>query len=290
MSDGFNVAAYFKRIGYDGPREVTYETLRSLHTLHTQTFPFENINPLLRRPIPLDVEALQRKMVQGRRGGYCFEQNLLFQHALQALGFTVVGLGARVLSGATPDRLPAQTHMLLRITIGEVDYLADTGFGSMTLTEPVRLEPDTVQQTSHERRRIVAVEDGASSGDEFLMEAGIRDEWRPLFRFSLHPRQLSDYEMANFYVANRPGSHFKDGLSAARPTDEGRYGLRNNELAVHDLVGNTERTILTQATELQDALRDLFLIDVPDDPTFQHVLELLAAGETIDDEDVTGNK
>lgn len=277
MGDNFDLAAYIERIGYEGPLVPTHSTLREVHRLHAQALAFENLNPLLRLPIPLDSESLQNKMVHGRRGGYCFEQNLLLSHALRKIGFTVTGLAARVLLNRPPDSKPARTHMLLLVTAEGSDYVADAGFGSMTLTEPIKLQTDTVQPTSHESRRIVQV------GDEFLMEARTREEWRTLYRFNLHPQALSDYEMANFYVANRPGSGFANGLTAARPTATGRYGLRNNELAIHDLEGNTDRSTLTTAAELRDALEDLFLIDVPDDPKLEGILQRLAAGESIDD-------
>lgn len=277
MGDNFDLKAYMKRIGYDGPLTPTYETLRDVHRLHAQTIAFENLNPLLRWAIPLDSESLQNKMVHGRRGGYCFEQNLLLSDALRMMGFPVIGLAARVLSNRPSGSMPARTHMLLQVTVGDVDYLADAGFGGMTLTEPIRLQTDTVQATSHERRRVVKVE------DEFLMKAGIRDEWRTLYRFSLQPQALSDYEMANFYVANRPGSHFRSGLTIARPTPTGRYALRNNELAIHDQEGNTDRSTLTTAAELRDALKELFLIEVPDSPKLEGILQRLAAGETLEE-------
>lgn len=304
MNDHFDLQAYVRRIGYEGPLEPTAATLRELHRRHVQTFPFENLNPLLRWAIPLDGQSLQQKMVQQRRGGYCFEQNLLLSHALQAIGFEVTGLAARVLSNRPPDSMPARTHMLLLVNAEGEQWLADAGFGSMTMAEPIKMELNTVQPTSHESRRVTAIgdsvesgaveasgRDGAESGaadasgsggQEFLMTVGIRDEWRPLFRFNLEPQALADYEMANFYVSHRPGSHFTNSLTAARPTATGRYGLRNNELAVHDLVGNTERRTLSSAAEIRDALEDLFLLEVPSDPKLRDILERLAAGETIE--------
>src|SRR5471032_2344964 len=89
--------AYFARIGYDGPRMATLETLRALHRLQPQVIAFENLDPLLGRPVRLDASSLEQKLVHGGRGGYCFEQNLLFAHALRAIGFKVTELAARVL-------------------------------------------------------------------------------------------------------------------------------------------------------------------------------------------------
>src|SRR5690625_92254 len=173
MKDNFDLTAYLNRIEYDGPLTPNYETLRDVHRQHARTLPFENLNPLMRWDIPLDSASLQQKMVHGRRGGYCFEQNLLLRHALEAIGFSVSGLAARVLSNRPPDSVPARTHMLLLVEAEDEAWLADAGFGGMTLTEPVKLEPDTIQPTSHARRRVrkVTVDDATGPGEAFVMEA-----------------------------------------------------------------------------------------------------------------------
>src|SRR5690349_18979985 len=104
MSD-IDLAAYFHRIGYDGPRTATLDTLRSLHRLHPQAITFENIDPFLHRPVELEHTALQRKLLSGVRGGYCFEHNILFMHVLRAIGFDVSGLAGRVLWGMPEDSI-----------------------------------------------------------------------------------------------------------------------------------------------------------------------------------------
>jgi N-hydroxyarylamine O-acetyltransferase len=111
--------AYFERIGYDGERAPTLATLRAIHARHATMIPFENLSPLLRQPVRLDLASLQDKLLHQGRGGYCFEQNLLLRAVLLALGFQVRGLAARVRwnvpdevvtaslrpSGAAPARL-----------------------------------------------------------------------------------------------------------------------------------------------------------------------------------------
>ena len=73
--------AYLERIGYRGPVEPTRGVLDELHLGHVTRIPFENLDILLGLPIRLDLESLQRKLVQGRRGGYCFEHNTVFAAA-----------------------------------------------------------------------------------------------------------------------------------------------------------------------------------------------------------------
>src|SRR5580693_2308870 len=91
-----NVERYLKRIGYDGPREPGIENLRALHRCHMLTIPFENLDIPLGRPIVLNVEHLYNKLVDRRRGGYCYELNGLFAWLLAQLGFDVKMISAGV--------------------------------------------------------------------------------------------------------------------------------------------------------------------------------------------------
>src|SRR5689334_4410545 len=98
--------AYFARIGYSGPQTATASTLHAIHALHPAAIPFENLDPVLGKPVRLDQDSLQRKLIWARRGGYCFEQNCLFKAVLEQLGFAVTGLAAREVWMAPRERPP----------------------------------------------------------------------------------------------------------------------------------------------------------------------------------------
>jgi len=115
--------AYFARIGYLGGRTPTLETLETIIARHTEAIPFENLNPLLRWPVRLDPASLDEKMVREGRGGYCFEQNLLLKYVLNALGYRVTGLAARVLWNAPEGAITPRGDMLLRVDTGEPPFL-----------------------------------------------------------------------------------------------------------------------------------------------------------------------
>jgi N-hydroxyarylamine O-acetyltransferase len=227
--------AYFTRIGYAGERHATLETLHALVTRHTEVIAFENLDPLRGQPVRLDATALGRKLVTERRGGYCFEHNLLFGHVLQALGFEVTGLAARVLSNRPDDAPPARTHMLLQLACDGMRFIADVGFGGVTPTAPLRFEPGIEQATPHEPFRLL------ESGAEFTLQARIAGGWKSLYRFDLQPQLLVDHEVINWYLSNHPASRFVNNLIAARPARDRRYALLNNELNVYWLDGTTER-------------------------------------------------
>ena len=104
-----NLDAYFERIGYRGARTPTLPVLNAIVRAHVEAIPFENLDVLLRVPIDLSPEAIERKLVQGRRGGYCFEQNGLLLLVLEAMGFEVTPLSARVRYQRPRDFTPPRT-------------------------------------------------------------------------------------------------------------------------------------------------------------------------------------
>jgi N-hydroxyarylamine O-acetyltransferase len=250
--------SYFRRIGYTGPRAATLETLRDLQVRHALSIPFENLDAVAGRRISLDVESLQRKLVDAHRGGYCFEQNLLFLHVLSALGFQATGLAARVVWERPEGDARPRTHMLLFVELGEGSYLADVGFGGLTPTAPLRLEPDVPQSTPHETLRIVR------RARDFTVEARVRGEWKPLYRFDLQAQQTCDIEVLNYYVSTHPQSPLIGSLIAARPADDRRFALRNGTLTVHHLDGRADRRQLATVAELRDVLAGTFGIAVPE--------------------------
>lgn len=255
-----DIRAYFDRIAYDGPRTVTLDTLRALHLRHSEAIPFENLDPFLGHPVHLDLASLERKLIQDRRGGYCYEHNLLFGQALRTLGFRARNLSARVVWNRSPDALAPRSHMLLAVDIDDTPYVADVGFGGQTLTGPLRIEPRAEQTTPHEAFRLMPI------GDELLLEARIRAEWKPLYRFDLAEQHLADYEVSSWYLSNHPTSHFVTGLIASRAAPGRRYALHNNELAVHDLATGTTRRSLGTVEEFREALERDFRITLPDGP------------------------
>jgi N-hydroxyarylamine O-acetyltransferase len=268
----FDLDAYLRRIGYEGERAPTLQTLREIHRLHPRSIPFENLDPLLRRPVPLDAESLQQKLVHGGRGGWCFEQNHLLRAALDQLGFRTTGLAARVRWNVPQDVVTARGHMLLLVEAKGERYVADVGFGGLTLTAPLRLQADVEQQTPHETFRLAPDDAGG-----FIMQARIGDEWQALYRFDLQEQHLPDYEVSSWFLCTHPRSHFLAGLIAARTEDDRRYALRGNSLAVHHRDGRTERVAVGSAAELRGLLGDTFGIALPAGAEVEAALERVTA-------------
>ena len=252
----FNLDAYLARIGYAGPRDASVETLRALHRAQATRIPFENLDALLRRHVPLDPASRNAKLVGAMRGGYCFEHNALLAEALRALGFEVTGLIARVRWMAAPEDATPRSHMLLKVETGEGPHIADTGFGAVTLPVPLRFVGEEVQETPLETFRL------ASRNDGYEMQALLDEDWVPLYRFTMEPQAPVDYEAANWYTATHPHSIFTNHLVVCRPDEGVRYALMNDRLTVRPLGGEAETRRLGDVDELVAVLRDLFLIKV----------------------------
>ena len=211
-----NVDAYLNRIGYDGKKGPTVETLRLLHLAHMMSVPFENLDIHIGRPIVLDLDALFEKIVLQRRGGFCYELNGLFACLLEHLGFTVDMLSARV---AGEGRIgPDFDHMTLLVHLEE-QWLADVGFGE-SFREPLKLhEPG--EQVQHGRAyRII------ETGDAWrLSEGDPGGDLTPQYFFTLQPRKLSDFTEMCVYQQTSPDSHFTRKRMCSLATPTGRITL-----------------------------------------------------------------
>lgn len=267
MNPSIDMKAYLARIGHTGAMRPTLETLRALTILQPQAIPFENLNPLLGLPVLLDLASLERKLLHEGRGGYCFELNLLLKNALEAIGFEVQGLAARILWNQPEDAVTPRSHMLLRVKLDGQDYLVDSAFGGLTLTGVMRLEPGLEQPTAHEPFRLLSDRSGY-----FRMQAMIRGEWMSLYRFDLQEQFLPDYEFSNYYLSTHPRSHFKANLYAGRTAEGRRYALHNAQFTIHHLGGPSETRVLSSAAEIRETLERDFLLKLPESSELERVL------------------
>ncbi|HEX3096142.1 MAG TPA: arylamine N-acetyltransferase [Usitatibacter sp.] len=265
--------AYFARIGFGAPAAPTLQVLSDLHRLHADAIPFENLAAFLGEPIRLDPASIHEKLVDGRRGGWCFEQNLLFARVLEAIGFPVRRLSARVRWNVPPGVVTARSHMLMRVTAEGREWIADVGFGGQSLTAPLLLVPYVAQPTPHETYRLLP------EGDGFVLEADVAGEWQALYAFDLHEQHLADYEVSNWYLANHPQSQFVTGIVAARAGADRRHALRNARYAIHHRDGRTERRLIASVEDFRSVLEEDLRIPLPDSPRLDEGLARLVRVE-----------
>jgi len=255
--------AYLARVGYLGPREPTLSVLHALTLAHAQSIPFENLDVLLGRGVNLDPEVSFRKLVEDRRGGYCFEQNGLLLRVLQTLGFNAAPLSARVRLQRPRDYTPSLTHLFLRVEIDGESWLTDVGIGGVSLTSAVRLHAEGEQSTPHEPRRIV------QEGSRRFHQIRFGSEWEDVYEFSLAEMPFVDRELGNWYTSTHPNSLFKHRLMAARALDGGRRAsLVNGEFSIRHLGGHTDKRQVASPEELLEILAEHFGLHFPAGTTF----------------------
>jgi len=253
--NGFNLPAYLERIGHRGPLAPTLETLAALHVAHTSSIPFENLDIHLGRPIRLDLPGLQAKLVAGRRGGYCFEQNSLFAAALESLGFGVRLREARVRRGA--QGLRPRTHLTLEVAFPEGAWLADVGFGADGILGPVPMDGREYARHGDCHRLL-------PEGGRLVLQTREAEGWNDLY--ALEPGEVFpvDLAMANHYTSTHPDSKFVQTLTAQRCAPGARTWLGNLTLRVE---GQPERELARE--ELLPVLAERFGLRLPPGTRFR---------------------
>jgi N-hydroxyarylamine O-acetyltransferase len=252
---GVDLDAYCHRIGYSGPRTATLSTLRELLRLQAAAIPYDAIDARLGVPIDLAPAAVDAKLIGARRGGYCFEQNTLLLRVVLALGFRAEPLSARPRWRRPPHEHVARTHMAVRVSVSDRDWIADVGFGSCMLTAPLDMNVTGAQETIHEPARVVPLEDGR----ELRVERLLGGEWLPLYDLLLAPQKPIDLQAANWLISTHPASSFHQNLVVSRTRDEVRHVLVNTRLTTRRTGAEVEHRELDAAQLEQSLVEDFGL-------------------------------
>lgn len=245
---GVNVTAYLERIDYQGPRVPSGETLRALQLARLQAVPFENLSIHAGEPIVLKDAALFTKIVEHRRGGFCYECNGLFAALLRELGFNVTKLSAEVANAKGGYSQPFD-HMTLMVN-GPQRWLVDVGFGDSFL-EPLLLDERGEQVAGGHGFKIVD-EDGY-----LILMRRETEAWTPQYRFTLQPYEYEDFAEMCHYHQTSPESHFTQKRVCSRATGSGRITLSEMRLIE---TRNDERheRVLANQQEYDAALQQHF--------------------------------
>jgi N-hydroxyarylamine O-acetyltransferase len=244
-----DVAAYLARIGFTDSARPDAESLRRLHLAHLFTVPFENLDISLGRQIVCDQERFLHKIVNSRRGGFCYELNGAFAALLRELGFRVSLLSARV-ARENGSASPEFDHMALLVELDE-PWLADVGFGDSFL-EPLRLKTELEQEQPGGPFRIVP------RGNVMIVQRQLAAQtWKSLYQFTLKPHALADFEPRCQWQQTSPHSHFVQQRICTLPTQEGRITLSDLKL-IRTEHGKREERLLQNEDEWRAALAEHF--------------------------------
>ncbi|WFD28147.1 hypothetical protein MNAN1_003153 [Malassezia nana] len=262
-----NLTAYLKRIGFTGATipPPTLATLKELHRLHPKAIPFENLDPILGHTVSINLKDLENKLVQQKRGGYCYEQNLLFMNVLKEIGYkNVKPFSGRVFWVERQGFIPPSTHMLLSVDVDNTIYLADVGFGSATFSGPVRMVLNEEQDLPLHKVRLVDVQGQEAFGySDYLVQLFLKGAWKNVYAFRTHPVMESDVEVYNYYVSTHPNSIFTNKFMAAILGPDHTTTLTNRVMNIRYLDGREENHQLAPE-EVREKLQSQFGIEMPE--------------------------
>ena len=229
-----NLNKYLERIEVD-PHEVRpdLETLRLLQRQHLLHVPFENLDIHWGRPIILDADRFYKKIVESRRGGFCYELNGLFNELLKTVGFHTHLVSGRVYNA---ERKLGQEfdHMAIVVLLNGEEHLADVGFGDF-IVEPLKIDPSS-EQVDREGIFIVRLtEHGA-----FEVEKKDGDGWKPECLFGRNAHALQEFAGMCEFHQHSPDSHFTKGKLCSVLTERGRKTLTDTKFIVTEDGEKTE--------------------------------------------------
>ena len=248
-----NLEKYFNRIKLEGFVKPTSEVLQEIHKNHVFEIPFENLDVYRKKVFSIDTASVYKKVIEGGRGGYCYELNSLLYTFLSEIGFTSRILSARIF---TEDGSigPLFDHMSVYVQT-EREYLLDVGFGELFIT-PLEIRPGV----QFDGRHYFNIEKWGE--DEFLLQMSSNGiDYQKKYTFNLNPVRIEDFEAMNLDKQTNPESYFVKNLICTKPTAQGRLTIFNQKLV--EKVGELreERPILSES-HLHELLIEKFDIKI----------------------------
>lgn len=255
MTQPLNLDDYFARINYQGSRTASYDTLAGILRGHIRSIPFESFDVLLGRPIRLDIESLQAKIVTGRRGGYCFEQAGLMYAVLKAIGFAPVRHASRVVLFEPRDESVRQ-HLFMTVTVDGATYVIDPGFGPFACPVPIPIDGTPVPASSPTHRLV-------NEGGDWTLYVAQDGRQIPGWISKMEEEYPVDLEMMNHYISTHPASFFTHNILASAATRQGRVSIMNQAVNIlRD--GQTETVHLPDRKALRSLVAEHFGFDLPE--------------------------
>jgi N-hydroxyarylamine O-acetyltransferase len=246
-----SIKPYLNRLRVPQILAPSYHLLAALQQTHLVTVPFENLSVMRQERIVLDEPLLVEKIVQRRRGGFCYELNGAFSWLLRQLGFAVTRISARVYNSTNGEFGPEFDHMALIVHLDQ-DYLVDVGFGD-SARQPIALPAGEVEDVSG-RYRIRPIDTSAA---EYHLQRQVDGVWQAQYSFTTQPRQLTEYAPMCDYHQSSPQSHFTQRAICTIATATGRLSLSPDALTMTEN-GEKRRIPVTSPEEYQIVLHQYF--------------------------------
>lgn len=243
-----DIDAYLQRIHVWKGSVPSLSFLKELQEQHMLTVPFENLDVIHKIPIPLNVESYYQKVIEQKRGGFCYELNGLFHWLLENLGFSC-HLAAGTIQRPDGNWALLESHAA-QIVYLDQPYLVDVGFGD-SARNPLPLSGEEREDVSG-KYRVFHVRDNLFD----IQKAVEKNKWRTLYRFDMQEKELKDFTEVCHFNQTSPDSHFTKKRIVTLAIETGRITLSGNELT--ETSHDEKRKIPINDSNLQQVLEKYF--------------------------------
>jgi len=233
-----SIEKYLERINYNGDLSISYDTLSHLVFCHFTSVPYENLDILNNIPLSLEIPDLYDKIVNRRRGGYCFELNALFNWLLEKTGFKIQNFFARFLLNKVCE-IPMRRHRVMKIEIDGAYYIADVGVGNEVPVRPLQLDENHIGQEIAMRGLVFRFRKDELFGWVLQSKNPQKDpnEWKDIYGFTEEIQFEIDFIQPNFWCQYSQDSPFRVQNWLALRTATGKYTIDGNVFKIYDMTG-----------------------------------------------------
>lgn len=229
------IKKYLERIGITEDAQISEEWLQKMIFQNLTHVPFENLDTIEKGIAPsLEDEDIYRKVVEERRGGWCFELNKVFMRLLQSIGYEAYPVAVRIIW--MRPALTAPTHRATIVTMGDQFYYVDIGYGGPGPKGLVVLK-EGVQVIGGVKFNVVNLH-----GNVWQIEREYEDVFSPMLHFELKEIPEIDFNLPNFYCAKNENVIFSGRIVCNLMTEDGNIGFNDKVLTIKkgDEVTTTE--------------------------------------------------
>lgn len=214
------VDAWLKYIGLPDRSKCKYtsKSLQSLHVHQISTIPYENLSLhySTTKQVSIDPQDLYNKIIVNRRGGYCMEVSIFYNHMLRALGFNAYTAGVKIRrrEGVTPvGAYIGWVHVVNIVAFPDgTKYMVDVGFGGDGATKPIPLvDGAIIHNLGTQEVRLIRDKISEQVNDEQLYwiyqyrnSPGM--EWNSYYAFPGTEFMLADFGIINWWASQCPES------------------------------------------------------------------------------------
>ncbi len=251
----FEITKYLSRIKLDDCNN-NLDGLTKLQEHHLENIPFENLDVVVGRKIELNYNNLFNKVIINKRGGYCFELNVLYSKLLKSLGFSPKPVLGRVWL-RNPDRTPPRNHLAHLVDIEGKIYVTDVGFGGLTTRIPLDINESSQVNDKDGTVRILPFAD-----KQFMVQRQIDDGWSNQYSFENVEISEEDIHISNYYMSTNPKSHFFNDKFIGKFTKDGRIGLFNNQMSTRKGIKVIDKEQINYGKDWLEKIKNEFYLNL----------------------------